>query len=266
MVPIHGTKALVVGTLLAASCGTLPSGERWGTGATLRPGKERVLQAARDALVDPWTWVPVAGAAVFAVDDWDDEISDWAREERPIFGDRKGALQGADELRNLAQGAWVASVLATPSGDGSAEWLADKARGGGVQWVATITAKHSTSLLKPWTNKRTPNGSDNRSFPSGHVTDSFAATALVRQNLESIDVAPAVRGSLEVGVVGLAAGSAWARVEAGAHHPSDVLGSAALGNFVARFVHDAFLELPRGTRITTSVDPDEWAIGLALSF
>jgi hypothetical protein len=35
--------------------------------------------------------------------------------------------------------------------------------------------------------------------------------------------------------------TAWARIEAGAHYPTDVLAGAALGNFVSLFVHDAFL-------------------------
>jgi membrane-associated phospholipid phosphatase len=36
-------------------------------------------------------------------------------------------------------------------------------------------------------------------------------------------------------------GTAWARVEAGAHYPSDVLFGMALGNFFARFATEAFL-------------------------
>jgi len=41
-----------------------------------------------------------------------------------------------------------------------------------------------------------------------------------------------------------ATATAWARVEAGKHYPSDVLAGAALAHFVTVFIHDAFLGLP----------------------
>jgi membrane-associated phospholipid phosphatase len=64
----------------------------------------------------------------------------------------------------------------------------------------------------------------------------------------------------------LAAGTAWARVEAQKHFPSDILAGAALGNFVASFVHDAFLGLPDDRRLALAVTPSRGRVVIAVAF
>ncbi len=64
----------------------------------------------------------------------------------------------------------------------------------------------------------------------------------------------------------LAWGTAWARVEGGRHYPSDVLFGAALGNFVAIFVRNAFLPANPKTRITAVISRREVSFLVALSF
>ena len=49
------------------------------------------------------------------------------------------------------------------------------------------------------------------------------------------------RVAANVGIEFTIFGTAWARVEAGEHYPSDVLFGMALGNFFARFATGAFL-------------------------
>ena len=66
-----------------------------------------------------------------------------------------------------------------------------------------------------------------------------------------------IQGSVRPGnYTGKAAawGTAWARVEAGKHYPSDVLASAALANFVAGFIQRAFISSPD---ISVSVTPED---------
>ena len=53
----------------------------------------------------------------------------------------------------------------------------------------------------------------------------------------------------------LTAGTAWARVEAGEHYPSDVLVGVALGNFMGAFFTEAFLGLEPGTRVAFTAEP-----------
>lgn len=47
----------------------------------------------------------------------------------------------------------------------------------------------------------------------------------------------------------------WARVEQGRHYPSDVLFGMALGNFVAGFFYDWFIEDPEVSNLSVSVTP-----------
>jgi membrane-associated phospholipid phosphatase len=48
---------------------------------------------------------------------------------------------------------------------------------------------------------------------------------------------------------------AWARVEGEKHYPTDVLVGAALGNFLTRFVHDAFLNLEPDDEFSFYLEP-----------
>jgi hypothetical protein len=63
---------IAAGVMVSLACGTLPNGRRWGQDATIAPGTDRLLTAGHDAAVDPFTWVPLAGAGVlFVGKDWD---------------------------------------------------------------------------------------------------------------------------------------------------------------------------------------------------
>lgn len=46
---------------------------------------------------------------------------------------------------------------------------------------------------------------------------------------------------LQIGFTTLTVSTAWARVEAKSHFPSDVLAGMALGHFIGAFINDAFL-------------------------
>ena len=259
---------LVVCSLLAVSCGTLPNGRRWGEDATLTPGGERLLKAARDAALDPWTWVPLAGAGTVVITGWDDQISSWARRNNPVYGSPKHAEDTGDTLTTITGDAWLASLIATPSGDEAGPWAADKAKAFGIEWSATwVTSELTTGLKNAFPDDR-PDGSGHGSFPSSGASEAFAYATLARRNLDAIDVSPVSRGVMQAGVMGAAAAVAWSRVEAGKHDPSDVLVGAALGNFCARFVHDAFLGLPDDVQVSAFVDPvrDSYVVGLTFGF
>jgi len=63
----------------------------------------------------------------------------------------------------------------------------------------------------------------------------------------------------------MASGTAWARVEAGVHYPSDVLAGAALGNFLTAFIHDAFLNLPEESSVGFFIQPSLRGVTAAVS-
>jgi membrane-associated phospholipid phosphatase len=235
---------LSMALLAAAGCSTLPNGRGWGQDATIRPGWQRVSDAAVNAARDPWVWGPLIGAAVFQIDDWDRRTSDWARENTPVFGSELDAEDWSDDLRTASVVAHYATILATPSGADAGDWFVNKAKGTLVGVAAVSATTAATNGLKGAVGRERPNGMDTESFPSGHTATSAVHTRLASRNLRSIEMGSDWRRTLDIGFTALTIGTSWARIEAGWHYPSDTLFSMALGNFLASFVNDAFLGLP----------------------
>ena len=236
--------SLIVACMATLSaCGTLPNGRAWGEDATLRPGWERVRVAAVDAARDPWVWAPLAGAAVFQIDDWDRRTSDWAREHTPVFGSQQSAEEWSDDLRSASVFAHYVTILATPSGGEPRDWVVDKTKGVLVGVAAVSSTGAITQALKGSVDRERPDASDRESFPSGHTSASAVHTRLASRNLRSIDLPRSGRIAMDAGLYALTIGTSWSRIEAGYHYPADTLVGMALGNFLASFVNDAFLGL-----------------------
>jgi membrane-associated phospholipid phosphatase len=226
-------------------CGTLSNGRGWGQDAIYPVDLKKIPRAALNALVDPQTFVPAAGALVFGLSKWDKKVSHWATEHTPIFGSISNASNDALYLEVPLYTEVFITALATPSGDDSKDWVYSKLKGMAVEGAAELVTAGATSLLKDATGRTRPNGSSNASFPSGEASAAFSSVALSNRNLDSIEIPQEVKIPLKVVNILLGSGVAWARVEAQAHYPSDVLAGAALGNFLSATVHDSFLNLPK---------------------
>jgi hypothetical protein len=61
--------------------------------------------------------VPLAGAAVFAIDDFDEKVSDWAVEHNPIFGTEDTAADTSTTLKRILRVEAYTTAVLTPSGD-----------------------------------------------------------------------------------------------------------------------------------------------------
>lgn len=231
----------------SSGCSTLPNGRLWGGDATLTPGWERVRESAINAGRDPWVWVPLIGSAVVQVDDWDHRVSDWARENTPVFGSTQSAEDWSDHLRDASVLAHYATVAATPGGENPSEWLMSKVRGTLVGVAAVSSTVFVTRTLKTGLDRERPNGLAEESFPSGHTSSSAVHTRLASRNLRSIAMSDGLRTGFDVGLNTLTIGTSWARIEAGWHYPSDTLFGMALGNFLASFFNDAFMGLEEST-------------------
>ena len=247
-----GLAAIVLG---GAGCTAQQGRPGWGDDAIWPVNGHRIIKAAQDALLDPQTWVPAAGALVFAIDDWDQKASHWATEHTPIFGSQEDALQASDDLWSVLKAEMLVTALATPSGDDPQQWAIAKAKGLAVEYGAIAANGFTTEWLKDGIGRERPNGTDRKSFPSGHASSSFAHVTLSNRNLDSIDMPKAVRRAFQIGNLGLAGTVAWARVEGKAHYPSDVLAGAALGHFLTAFIYDAFMNLPEDTKIDLAIAP-----------
>ena len=246
--------------LLLGGCGTLENGRGWGQDALWPIDGERVARAARDALFHPGTLVPLAGAAVFAIDDFDERVSDWAVKHNPIFGSEDGAEDASDYLRDAMEVEALVTALATPSGDSAEQWVPAKLRGGLVELGARGLTGSATSLIKDVTDRERPDRDNDRSFPSGHASGASSGATLANRNIQWIDSLEPWRPAIVTVNTITVGATAWARVEARRHFPSDVLAGAALGHFISAFIHDAFLNLPEDGNVDVgAISEEDWA-------
>jgi hypothetical protein len=119
------------------ACTTLPNGHAWGQDATLLPGWEKVQTAAIDAARSPMTWAPLLAAGLLQIDNADENLSDWASDDTPIFGSRQTADTISTDLMRASVGLYAVTALATSSGD--VHWLKNKAKGLGIGFTAELT-------------------------------------------------------------------------------------------------------------------------------
>jgi hypothetical protein len=252
--------------LFVSGCGTLENGWRWGQDAFWPIDFNRIGRAAHDAFFDPQTLVPLGGALVFAIDDFDERVSDWAVKHNPIFNSVDDAKDASDYLKDALEAEVLITALATPGGDDSGQWAYSKLRGLGVEFVAACVTTGVTDSIKDATNRERPDKSSKRSFPSAHASGAFCYMTLANRNIDSIDMPGALKPPLKIGNFLLASGVVWARVEGQRHYPSDVLAGVALGRFLTVFIHDALMNLPEDGGVDFVVFPAKNGAGVAMSF
>ena len=245
---------LLVGTV---SCGVMPNGRRWGQDAFSNVNRKTLSQAAYDAFFDVKTLLPTVAGIVFATTDLDDQVSDWARDHTPIFRSEDRAEDASDYLRLALQGEALATLIAAPSGPDAKSWWQAKLKGFAVEGLAVGITAGSTEFLKRVTNRTRPDQADDLSVPSGHSSNAFAMATLANRNLNTLNLSPWVKNSLQVGNLLIASGTAWARIEGGKHFPSDALAGAAIGHFLSAFIHDAFIGTSKSQRFQLMILPSK---------
>jgi len=218
---------LLVAWLLTGGCAAGP-GSAW-------PNRQVWHNAVHDAVRDPATWAPAAGAVVIAAGGWDNDISRWAVRETPVFGSVDDARRWSNRLLGATHaGMLVGALLPADVETGRFERVLVSAAG-------VMAADISSHVLKHATGRTRPNGADDQSFPSGHSTRGAASAAFAVRHLEQSRISPGARRALDTSIYLMSGTTAWARVEAGVHYPTDVLAGMAIGNFVGRVVHEAWL-------------------------
>lgn len=250
--------------VLLAGCGTLPNGRGWGQDATILPGWHRVGKAALDAALSPATWAPAAGALALQIGDMDERLLDWASDQTPVFGSIDGAKDASDTLRDLALADYVITALATPSGESPGQWALAKAKGLAVGYVAIQATRNTTFFLKDEVDRKRPDEGREGSFPSNHSSKAAVYSMLASRNIDALPISDPYKTALKVGTFALDIGTAWARVEARRHFPSDVLAGMALGHFMGAFFNDAFLGLDQTDPIGLTIEPSRKGVFMAL--
>jgi membrane-associated phospholipid phosphatase len=249
--------------LFLVGCSSPTKRGHWGGGATLTPSWSKIQRAALNAASDPLTWTPTVGALFFYVGDLDRDLSNWAVEHRPLFGDN--AQQHSDKLRDATHYAYLLTALIAPSGDSPQAWAVNKTKGLAVGLSTIVISASITRRLKHLTDKTRPSGKAKDSFPSSHASLAATQATLAAKSLDYIAMPDQRRVLIKTGYYSLAAGTAWARVEAEKHYPSDVLVSFALGNFMASFMNEAFLAPDSADDPTLLFTPHHKGLGLAVN-
>ena len=223
----------------------------WGSRTGLPDAPNRwgkVGRAARSAASSRQVWMPLAGAVVVGFADLDDNISDWAVRETPLFG--RDAAKSSDTLLDIGTGALVVSALIAP-----ADNAGDRILGAAAQFGTVVLTGGVTEGLKKLTGRERPNGRGDNSLPSGHASQAAVRTHLARTNLRYVDMPRGARLASDVALHTLTYATAWARVEGAKHYPSDVLAGIAIGNFFAEFLRASLFEGRAANNLSVQVMP-----------
>ena len=102
----------------------------------------------------------------------------------------------------------------------------------GADLGAAVATGGLTFLLKSAADRERPDISNDNSFPSGHTSISVTSAMIANRYIDD--------DNFKILNYYLAGSVGWGRIEAGKHHPSDVLWGAALGLFTTKFVHEFF--------------------------
>ncbi len=233
--------ALLIVCLILQGCGTMKNGRRWGEDATLLPGWKKAGESAFDALMSPLVLIPAAGALLLQIDHGDRRISDWAREHTPVYGSNDKADQRSEDIRGVMACTFYLSMLATPSGDDLTSWGASKVKGALVQQAAVGFNHLIVSNSQDAIGRERPNNSDKRSFPSSRAANTAAFATLSSRNVDAMNIPQPAKTTLNAGLYTAMFATAWARVEAGRHYPSDVLAGISLGHLTSSIINDTFM-------------------------
>lgn len=240
---------------LLCGCTTLANGSGWGEDASLAPGWARIARAAKNAALATETWGPAAGALALQAGHADRNLQAWAAKHTPVFGSQRNADQMSDNLKHASGALWLASGLATPSNGDEGEWLLDKVSGLGIQAGAGVLLRSTVGILKDTTGRTRPNGLGKTSFPSDHASNTSLYTTMASKNVEYLGWSDNAVSATRFGLGTITAATAWARIEANQHYPSDVLAGIALGHFFGTFFTGAFLGIEDTEQVRVLFEP-----------
>ena len=229
---------------------------------------DRMGRAAQAAASAPRTWAPLLGAVALQIGDADRKLQTRMAEHTPVFGSQQRADELSDDLRSLSQGLWVVTAL-LPWDDEPAEgWFAAKGRVVLAQGSARLVTSKLTGDLKDGTSRMRPNGAGETSMPSDHATRASLYNTMSVYNLQRMGWSTQNVARAQLGLDVLAGATAWARVEANQHYPSDVLVGLGLGHFMGNFFTHAFLGPARAETLQVSLLPgrERFDIRVQLNF
>ncbi len=193
--------------------------------------------ATKMALTDRGTWIPALAAGLIVVGGWDRQISAWALRNPTLFSSSSRAGDMSDDFLTASQVIMLASGLFAKD-DGN--FLTDRLKREGWEIGGAATTLLLTLAGKAAFRRIRPDESSRSSLPSGHSSMAFASSAASMRNFSDFEMGRGLHIGADIAVETVAAASAWSRVEAGVHYPTDVLLGAALGNAVSVLFYELY--------------------------
>jgi membrane-associated phospholipid phosphatase len=228
------------------------NGRLWGEDTNLLPGWERIQKAAVNAISAPETWIPLGGAFLIHVTETDYQIANWASTHNPVFGSQSNADNFSDYTLYFSRMVYYSSVFLTPGGNNVDVWIVSKIKGAAIGLASTQLNEKGVSYIKHEGDRLRPDKTDYLSFPSGHTSKVAVHNMLTLRNLENTSFCTCAKTGLHIGISSITFATAWSRIEANRHYPTDVLIGAAIGNFLGSFIHDAFIGIDHNHEIDFS--------------
>ncbi|HEY0590502.1 MAG TPA: phosphatase PAP2 family protein [Thermoanaerobaculia bacterium] len=186
----------------------------------------------------------------------DEDVSDWAREQTPLFGSAHRAETASNELKGASHVLMLATAI--PPRDAADRWTVFALSA--IEEEAIVAAVGAVTLgAKNAADRERPDASNRASFPSGHSSGSAATGALARETLARSAIPSRWHPAVRVGSRVIHGATAWARIEAGKHYPTDVLAGSALGNLLAVTLDRAIRD---GKEVTVSIAPSREGVFL----
>ncbi len=250
-------------TQLLAGCMASPA---YGLRTTILPSPQRVGRSFLTAAKDPQTWAPLAGALLMSVGDVDEEIVEWASDRTPLFGSRETANKASDTIRDTMMGGSIATIALTPSSDDLWAGVRGKAY---ATAVGVLTIRYTNVVIEEMKDefrRKRPLTRSRDSFPSAHTAWAASFSALARRHLETMPISTTQRTLLSGAFTAGTALTAWSRLEAGRHYPSDVLAGWGISNFLTLWAHDTFVgRYPyEGPRVQVTAGPDQVGVQVSM--
>ena len=210
---------------------------------------ERTKGAAYNAAVDPMTWAPVATGLTLDLTGYDDDITKHIMKDDP--DDYTFSEEDADHFRSISTAITYTTAVFVSDKD-----MTKKVKRIAVEASALAIGRGYVTFTNIHIDKTSPGGGNEDAFGSNHAVTPFAAAALTRRNVHQMNIPLWAKYSI-CGINYLTAtASTYQRIESQLHSFSDQMYSAAVGNFIALFIHDAFMANDTDLRIDlTKRDP-----------
>ena len=196
---------------------------------------QRTKGAAYNAAIDPMTWAPVATGMTADITGYDDDITNHIMDEDD--DDWLISEDEADNLRTLSTAITYTTAVLVPD-DGN---ITIKAKRVIVDTAALSLGRQYVNFTNSHIDHKSPDDNNEDAFGSNHAVTPFASAALTRRHVDLMHIPTWGKYSINTTSYIAASGSAYQRIESGLHSFSDQMYSIAGGNFIALFIHDAFM-------------------------